>query len=203
MKKCLYVILLVVAIFFIGMYGYQRNSLKKYRELYDKELQNVEAYRLYRSSLEDNIRQYKMTVEDLRASRDSIDKKLASTIYELKLKDKTIEYLQYQTKVIHKIDTLHVSDTIFVPNIHIDTLIGDKWYSLKLSLDYPSTIIASPTFQSEQYVIVNSKKEYNKTPSKIFFIRWFQRKHLVTEVNIEEKSPYITNKENKFIKIVK
>ena len=185
------------------MYGYQRNSLKKYRELYDKELQNVEAYRLYRSSLEDNIRQYKMTVEDLRASRDSIDKKLASTIDELKLKDKTIEYLQYQTKVIHKIDTLHVSDTIFVPNIHIDTLIGDKWYSLKLSLDYPSTIIASPTFQSEQYVIVNSKKEYNKTPSKIFFIRWFQRKHLVTEVNIEEKSPYITNKENKFIKIVK
>lgn len=28
-------------------------------------------------------------------------------------------------------------------------------------------------------------------------------KHTVIEVNVEEKSPYTTNKENKFIKIVK
>jgi hypothetical protein len=53
------------------------------------------------------------------------------------------------------------------------------------------------------YVVINNKKEYNKKPSKIFFIRWFQKKHLVTEVNVEERNPYIKSKENKFIKINK
>ena len=106
-------------------------------------------------------------------------------------------------KVAYKTDTIQMPDTIFVPEAHVDTLIGDKWYNLRLRLDYPSTIVASPTFNSEQYVVINSKKEYNKKPSKIFFIRWFQKKHTVVEVNVEEKSPYITNKENKFIKILK
>jgi hypothetical protein len=94
-------------------------------------------------------------------------------------------------------------DTIFVPETHLDTLLKDQWYSLRLQLDYPATIVASPSFTSEQFVVINTKKEYNNPPSKIFFIRWFQKKHQVVEVNIEEKSPYITNKKSKFIKILK
>lgn len=203
MKKYLYAILLGIILLFAGAYSYQRSELKKYKGLYDKELQNVEAYRLSNSGLEDNIRQYQMTMDDLRASKDSIDRKLTEVIDELKIKDKKIEYLQYQTKTIHKTDTIQVPDTIFVPEAHVDTLLGDKWYNLRLQLDYPSTIVASPTFNSEQYVVINTKKEYNKKPSKLFFVRWFQKKHMVVEVNVEEKSPYITNKENKFIKIVK
>ena len=203
MKKYLYAILLAVILLFAGTYSYQRSELKKYKGLYNKELQNVEAYRLSNSGLEDNIRQYQMTMDDLRASKDSVDRKLTDVIDELKIKDKKIEYLQYQTKTIHKTDTIQVPDTIFVPEAHVDTLLGDKWYSLRLQLNYPSTIVASPTFNSEQYVVINTKKEYNKEPSKWFFIKWFQKKHTVVEVNVEEKSPYITNKENKFINIVK
>lgn len=203
MKKYLYIIALTAVVSFIGLFLYQRSELNRYKLLYNKELQNVEAYQAANSGLEGNIRQYQMTIDDLRASKDSIDRKLVETIESLKIKDKNVEYVQYQTKVINKTDTIQVPDTIFVPEAHVDTLIGDKWYNLRLKLDYPSTIEASPTFNSEQYVIINTKKEYNKKPSKLFFIRWFQKKHTVVEVNVEEKSPYITNKENKFIKIVK
>lgn len=203
MKKYLYIIAVIGIIAIGGLITYQRAELKKYKGLYDKELQNVEAYRINNSNLEGKVREFKMTMDDLRASKDSIDIKLAEVVDELKIKDKKIEYLQYQVKVAHKTDTIQMQDTIFVPEAHVDTLIGDKWYNLRLKLDYPSTIVASPTFNSEQYVVINSKKEYNKKPSKIFFIRWFQKKHTVVEVNVKEKSPYITNKENKFIKILK
>lgn len=203
MGKYLYIALVGIVILIGGLFIHQRAMLRKYKSLYEKELQNVEAYRTSNSGLEDEIREYKMTIDDLRASKDSIDIKLTKVIDELKIKDKKLEYLQYQEKVIHKTDTIQMSDTIFVPEAHVDTLIGDKWYNLRLKLDYPSTIVASPTFNSEQYVIINNKKEYNKQPSKFFFIRWFQKKHTVVEVNVEEKSPYITNKKNKFIKILK
>lgn len=203
MKKYLYIVVFTLAVSFIGLFYYQKNNLNKYKNLYNRELQNVEAYQAANSGLKGNIRQYQMTMDDLRASRDSLDRKLVKVVKSLKIKDKKIEYLQYQTKTIHKTDTIQMSDTIFVPQAHVDTLIGDKWYSLRLRLDYPSTIVASPTFNSEQYVVIHTKREYNKKPSKLFFIRWFQKKHLVTEVNVEEKSPYITNKETRFIKIVK
>lgn len=203
MKKYIYTAIALFLIFLGGLFYYQKSEIEKYKSLYDKELQNVEAYRNSNAGLEGEIREYKMTMDDLRASKDSVDKKLVGVIDELKKKDKSIEYLQYQVKTAHKTDTIKMPDTIFVAETHVDTIIGDKWYKLNLKLDYPSTIVASPTFTSEQYVIINNKKEFNKTPSKIFFIRWFQKKHTVVEVNVEEKNPYITNKESKFIKILK
>lgn len=203
MKKYLYIILFSVVLTIVGLLQYQRSEIRKYKELYNKELQNVEAYRASNSGLEGEIREYKMTMDDLRSSKDSIDKKLAKMVDELKIKDKRIEYLQYQTSQASKTDTIKLSDTIFVNNLKVDTLMGDQWYRLRLQLSYPSTVVITPTFNSEKYVIINTKKEYNKTPSKIFFIRWFQKKHTVVEVNVEEKSPYIVNKENKFIKILK
>lgn len=201
MKKYLFIFLAILT--FIGVASYQSSELARYKNLYYKELQNVKAYQLSNSGLEEDIIQYQMTIDNLRSSKDSIDRKLVEVIESLKIKDKNIEYLQYQTKVIHSTDTIQLSDTIFTPAVHIDTIIGDPWYNLRLKLDYPKTIIASPTFNSEQYVIINTKKEYVNKPSKLFFVRWFQRKYTVVEVNIEEKSPYIINKESKFIKMIK
>lgn len=185
------------------LFMHQRSLINKYKSAYLKELQNVEAYQASNSGLQNEILEYKMTIGDLRTSKDSIDNKLAQAIDKLKIKDKKIEYLQYQTKTVYKTDTLQLKDTLFVPTAHIDTTLEDKWYTLNLKLDYPSTVVVSPTFNSEQYVVISNKKEYNKTPSKIFFIRWFQKKHNVVTVNIEEKSPYISNKESKFVKVLK
>ena len=195
---------LVALIMVIGvMFFVQKSTIAKYKKLYKKELQNVEAYRASNSDLQDKLLEYHMTIDDLRSSKDSVDRKIAEVIDQLKIKDKKIEYLQYHTSVITKTDTIHTSDTVFAPNVHIDTIVGDAWYNMRLKLDYPSSIITAPEFNSEKYVIINKRREYNKKPSKLFFIRWFQKKHDVVEVDIEEKSPYITDKYNKFIKIIK
>jgi hypothetical protein len=179
----------------------QRISIQKYKSLYNRERQNVEAYKASNSGLENEIRQFKMTVDELRASKDSTDKKILKIVDSLKIKDKRIESLQYQYKTIYKTDTIHTADTLLIPEAHVDTIVGDKWYKLDLKLDYPNRIVVSPEFISEEYVVINTKKEYNKKPSKIFFVRWFQKKHTVTEVNVVEKNPYINTKERKYIQI--
>lgn len=203
MKEYKPLILFGITAILCGMILFKGRELQKYKVLYERELQNVEAYRVNNAGLQDIVGEYQMTMDNLRASKDSVDRKLAGVVDELKIKDKKIEYLQYQTKTISKTDTIQLQDTIIANNVSLDTIIGDKWYNVKLRLKYPSTVVVSPTFNSEQYVVINTKKEYNKTPSKIFFIRWFQKKHTVVEVNVKERSPYIINKESKFIKIVK
>lgn len=202
MKDYGYIIAISVVLFASGLFLHQRKLIRNYKNLYNKELQNVEAYKIDNSGLKDDARQYQMTIDDLKSSNDSIDKKLVEMTEELKIKSNKIQCMQYQTKTIYKTDTLQLKDTLFLPKAHLDTLIGDRWYSLRLKLDYPSTVVASPIFNSEQYVIINTEKEYNKKPSKWFFIRWFQKKHWVTKVNVRENSPYVTSKERKFIKII-
>ena len=179
------------------------NSASKYKKLYQKELQNVEAYQIDNSGLKGIVRQYKMTIDDLYASQDSLDKKLIATMKELKVKDNKIKDLQYQLTQASRTDTITVTDTIFREDVSIDTTFGDAWYNMHLQLKYPSTIITAPTFNSEQYVYIYNTKVYNTKPSKCFFINWFKKKHTVTEVRVEEKSPYINIIQQKFIEINK
>lgn len=203
MKKYLYIAAISALIaLLVGCYKVY-NDLEKYKELYAREQLNVEAYEQYSSTLRDELREFQFTMDELRASRDSINNKILAEIDRLKIKDKNVQYLQYNTSVINKVDTIMMSDTIFKEPVAIDTIIGDRWYTMKLGLKYPSTIVTEPTFTSEKYVVISTKKEYNKTPSKIFFIRWFQKKHTVVTVDMEEKNPYIKNKDSRFIKIVK
>lgn len=207
MKKYLYIIVAVALITLITSLNKQCSELEKFKELYDRELSNVRAYENENAGLNGEIRQYKRTMDDMRMSADSINQKLLEEIDRLKIKDKNVQYLQYQTQVIHKTDTIKIKgDTIFQEKLvtnPIDTVIGDQWYNLDLKLRYPSTIVASPTFNSEKYVVIHTKKEYIKKPSKIFFIRWFQKKHTIVTVDIVEKNPYIENKQSRFIEITK
>lgn len=207
MKKYFYgiVIGLIITLF---MSTYKScESLKHFKELYNRGLANVEAYQQKNAGLNGEIREFKYTMDELRASNDSVHQKLLAMSDKLKIKDKMVTYMQYQTSVIHKTDTIKIKgDTIFQEKLitqPIDTVVGDKWYNMKLKLEYPSTIVASPTFNSEKYVIVHTKKEYNKKPSKIFFIKWFQKKHTVVTVDVVEENPYIESKESRFINIVK
>lgn len=203
MKKYLFValVLLLSALLLEGYKAY--TDLQKYKGLYSKERQNVEAYEQLNSSLNQDIKEFQLTINDLKASKDSINQRLVSQIEKMKIKDKTIQSLQYTTSIANKTDTITLSDTIFREPVAIDTIVGDNWYNMKLELKYPSTIITEPTFRSEKYVVIHTKKEYDKKPSKIFFIRWFQKKHTTVVVEMEEKNPYIENNESRFIQIVK
>ena len=204
-KYKIYILLGTIALFAVLVVALivSNNVANSYKELYQKELQNVEAYRTDNSDLKETARQYKMTIDDLTYSNDSLDKKIVKVMNELKIKDNKVKELQYQLTQATRTDTIRLKDTIFIENTNIDTTFGDEWYNMQLKLQYPSTVITSPTFNSEQFVYIYTTKVYNSTPSKCFFIRWFQKKHTVTEVKIEEKNPYINTVKQKFIEINK
>ena len=180
---------------------YNRNQDLK--EEISVSMSNQKAFIAESSSLKEENRVFKFTVEQLNYYNDSILQKMNEVRKELKIKDKDLKQMQYLLSEATKKDTIVFRDTLFrEPTFDIDTIIGDKWYSIRLGLKYPNLITTNPTFISEKYIIVNKKKETINPPKKFFLFRWFQRKHWVMEVNIKEKNPYIKEVNNKFVEII-
>lgn len=181
---------------------YNRNQDLK--EEISISMSNQKAFIAENSSLKEENRVFKFTVEQLNYYNDSILQKMNDVRKELQIKDRDLKQMQYLLSEAQKKDTVIFRDTLFRdPLIRVDTLLGDKWYQMKLGLRYPSTIITEPKFISEKYIIVDYRKETIEPPKKCFLARWFQKKHKVVEVEVVEKSPYIVNKQQRFIEIVK
>ena len=181
---------------------YNRNQDLK--EEISVSMSNQKAFIAENSSLKEENRVFKFTVEQLNYYNDSILQKMNEVRKELKIKDKDLKQMQYLLSVSTKKDTILFTDTIFKDKgLALDTIIGDKWYNIRLGLKYPNLIYTKPTFTSEKYIIVNKKKETINPPKKFFLFRWFQRKHWVMEVHIKEKNPYIKEINNKFVEIIK
>lgn len=201
MKLNLFKVLFIVSLLGIGIYTWnERQDLKK--EVCTLR-NNQKAFIAENSSLKNESRAFKFTIEQLNYYNDSILQKMNNVRKELKIKDKNIKQLQYLLSVSTKKDTVLFTDTIFRDkSLALDTIIGDKWYNIRLGLKYPNLIYTEPTFTSEKYIIVNKKKETVNPPKKFFLFRWFQRKHWVMEVHIKEKNPYIKEIDNKFVEII-
>ena len=181
---------------------YNRNQDLK--EEISVSMSNQKAFIAENSSLKEENRVFKFTVEQLNYYNDSILQKMNEVRKELKIKDKDLKQMQYLLSEATKKDTIVFRDTLFrEPSLNIDTLIGDKWYNIRLGLKYPNLITTNPTFISEKYIIVNKKKETINPPKKFFLFRWFQKKHYVMEVNVVEKNPYIKESNNRFIEFYK
>ena len=164
---------------------------------------NEKALFAERDSLEDNSRTLYLTVEQLNQINDSIIQKMNGMRRNLGIKDKEIQQLQYQLSEASKKDTVVFRDTLFRdPELQIDTTMGDKWYNIRLGLEYPSTIAVTPSFTSERYVNMYLKKETVNPPKKCWIGRVFQRKHKIMVVETWENNPYIKVKEERFVKIV-
>ena len=195
-------IVILVSLLSISVYIlYTKNqSLKEELSI---SVSNEKAFIAENSSLKDENRVFKFTIEQLNYYNDSILQKMNDVKKELKIKDKNLKQLQYLLSVSTKKDTVLFTDTIFRDkSLALDTIIGDKWYNIRLGLKYPNLIYTEPTFTSEKYIIVNKKKETVNPPKKFFLFRWFQRKHWVMEVHIKEKNPYIKETNNKFVEII-
>ena len=205
MGKYIYIILFAILAIGIGTALKWHSDMEQYKAQYERASNNIRAIEAEANCLKNNNREYLYTIDELKQSKDSINQKLLETTKKLNIKEKNIQYLQYQSSVITKTDTTTlVGDTIFKETMPvIDTLVSDEWYATRLKLEYPSSIIVSPTFISKKQVIVSKKREYNNTPSKIFFIRWFQKKHDVVTVDVIEGNPYIQEDQTRFIKIIK
>lgn len=155
-------------------------------------------------NLDSTNRELCFNVEQLNYYNDSITQKIKEVIEELKIKDKDLKQAQYLLSEATKKDTIIFRDTLFKePSLHIDTLMGDSWYKLNVSLSYPSTIVVNPKFISEKYIITKYRRETIDPPKKCFIGRWFQKKHKIVEVEVIEKNPYIENKQTRFIEILK
>ena len=196
-------IVILVSLLAISTYTLYTNN-QKLKEEISISMSNQKAFIAENSSLKEENRVFKFTIEQLNHYNDSILQKMNEVRKELKIKDKDLKQMQYLLSEAQKKDTIVFKDTLFrEPTLKIDTLLGDRWYQMKLGLRYPSTIITEPKFVSEKYVIVDYKKETINPPKKCAIARWFQKKHKVIEIEVVEKNPYIENKQQRFIEIVK
>ena len=195
-------IVILVSLLAISTYTLYTNN-QKLKEEISISMSNQKAFIAENSLLKEENRVFKFTIEQLNHYNDSILQKMNEVRKELKIKDKNLKQMQYLLSEAQKKDTIAFRDTLFrEPTLKIDTLLGDRWYQMKLGLRYPSTIITEPKFVSEKYVIVDYKKETINPPKECAIARWFQKKHKVVEVEVVEKNPYIENKQQRFIEIV-
>lgn len=164
---------------------------------------NVKAYDELLSSSRNKSVSYQLTIDQLNYVKDSILQELKKTQKELKAKNSNVKSMQYITTTIEKVDTVIMPDTVFCYNVNVDTLLGDRWFSMKMHLKYPGTIIVSPSFKSEKNIIISSRKETVNPPKKLWILRLFQKKHKVLQVDVVEKNPYTTNSESRYVEIIK
>lgn len=199
MKK--YIIILILIL--VGAVAYLSYQNKQLTTKYETSIENIKAYDAQLSGLKDNNRVFKLTIDQLNYSNDSIIKKMKVVQKELGIKDKRLQQLQYEASHAQRHDTIVLRDTLFRdPQLKLDTIVGDKWFKTNLHLEFPSTIALSPEIELERYTFINGKRETVNPPKKFFLFRWFQKKHTVVEVNVREMNPYVKNKTQRFIQII-
>lgn len=177
-----------------------------YKSVYNSYIistNNNKAYERLIDSVKDNNIQFQFTIKELENTNDSIFAEMNKVREELKIKDKNLKQIEYINTVTKITDSIVIRDTIFRQDFKLDTCISDDWHKTNLLLEYPSNIKVSSSFKNETYITTSYKKETIKPASKIFFIRWFQKKIKTVEVNVIQKNPYTENVEQRFIEVIK
>jgi len=202
-KYSIFIIMLLMGALLISTCSLYNNN-QNLRDKLSISISNEKAFIVENNGLKVQNRAFQFTVEQLEYFNDSLITKMNEVRKELEIRDRDLKQMQYLLSEAQKKDTIVFRDTLFrEPTLDIDTLVGDKWYQMRLGLKYPSTITTDPKFVSEKYIMVDYKKETINPPKKCWLLRLFQKKHKVVEVNVVEKNPYIENKQQRFIEIVK
>lgn len=165
---------------------------------------NAKSYgSLFSNSINRNAA-FRLTIKQLENSNDSIFKELEATRKELKVKDSKLRSLVYASSSFSKSDTIVLKDTLFRdPCIKADTILSDKWYSIKVGLHYPSTITVMPEFRSVKDIVVSARRETVNPPKKFFLFRWFQKKHTVLNIDVIERNPHVKDENCRYVEIIK
>lgn len=179
-------------------------SRGKIEKRWKESTENVKSYSELFSNSENKNRGFKLTIDQLQYFNDSILRELNETREALKVKDSKLKSLQYLSSTFIKYDTLIIKDTLFKdPQIQVDTILSDEWYSIRIGLKYPSTITVNPMFRSIKHIVVSSRRETVNPPKKFFLFRWFQKKHTVLNIDVIEKNPYMKEQNSRYIEIIK
>jgi len=200
MKK--YLILAIVVL--VAIIGAMWQQVKYANEKWEVATANMKAYDAQLAAEGEKNIALQLTVDQLGYFKDSVLQELDNTRKQLKIKNKNLKALQAVKSGFTKRDTITMRDTLFKePTLAIDTLIGDKWYNVRLGLKYPSMIAVQPYFKSEKHIVVSSKKETVNPPKKFFLFRWFQRKYYVIHIDVVEKNPYVDGETSRYVEIIK
>ena len=178
------------------------NRIKRLNHEIAEAVTNIKAYELENSALKDNTIEFQYTIEQLNHSKDSLNQKINKLRKDLKIKDKDIQKLQYVLSENQKKDSIIVHDTLFIEKVKIDTTLSDDWSKLHLQLEFPNKVVTEYSFKNESLVTTYLKKETIKPPHKCIFVRWFQKKHKMIYVEINEQNPYCETREQRFINII-
>lgn len=204
LKKCTFIGCIALMMATIVALCITLKSKSDTEKRWKEAIANVKSYSNLFSGSKDGSTAFQMTIDQLKHSNDSILQELDKTRKELKVKDSKLKSLQHISSDFTKSDTITLKDTVFRDRgIDIDTLLSDEWYSVRVGLRYPSSVIVTPMFRSEKSVIVSSRKETVNPPKRFFLFRWFQKKHTVLHVNVVEKNPYVQSQDNRHIEVVK
>lgn len=206
-KKIKLIVAAVCLVIMIGLgtgLGISIAANKSLKAKYEQVLSNQTGYIRDLAAAKNDIHMYQLTIDDLRYMNDSIGNKMLDLQNKLKLKDKQIQNLQYLASHFTRTDTVTLSDTIFIDEmLCVDTVIGDRWMSTRIHLEWPSIVAVEPSVTSEKTVAIYTTRETVQQPKKCWFARLFQKKHKVTKVYIDEANPYIDSQQNEFIEVVK
>lgn len=204
MKKIYAGLLVVIVLMGIALVAMIKSKRETEEKKWKEAVENVKAYSEQYSSSEKKNRAFKLTIDQLKYSNDSIVQKLDDVRKGLKIKDSKLQSLQYVSSSFARTDTIILKDTLFKdPQVEVDTLVSDEWYSVRVGLKYPATVAVSPMFRSEKSIIVSTKKETVNPPKKFFLFRWFQKKQIVVNIDVVEKNPYVRDQDNRYIEIVR
>ena len=208
MKKYFYSAISIVILVLIGILIYQHYSLKGYKAKYEVARNNNIAYEQDLKNEKGKSAMYYSSLQDLKNSNDSLLQVSRELQKKENIKPKNTDYIGYSISNAHKVDTVYLPNdsnkvSIIRDSVDIDTTLENKWYKLRVNVKSPNRLIIAPEFKSERHIIIYTKKEYKNKRSKIFFIRWFQKKINVAYITLEEKNPYIDVKQQKLVKIIK
>ena len=198
-------IIIAVVILILGVTVWvQHNEIEFITSELDISQSNVKAFANENAGLMKEYIAFKFTIDQINYFNDSLIVEMNKIRKKMAIKDRDLEQMQYLLSEAKKTDTVFVKDTIFKdPEFKLDTLIGDEWFNIRLGLEYPNLIAATPSLKREKYIITSSTKEPVNPPKKCVIARWFQKKHRVVRVEVIEKNPYIENKQQRFVEIIK
>ena len=196
--------LIITVIILLAVIGAMWQQVKYANGKWETAEANVKAYSMSLSKESAKNTALRLTIDQLGYFKDSVLQELDKTRKELKIKDKNLKVLQSVSSSFSRTDTIILNDTLFKKvSLAVDTVLGDKWYNVRLGLKYPSMIAVKPYFKSEKHIIVSSKKETVNPPKKFWLFRLFQKKRAVVHVDVVEKNPYVDNESSKYVEIIK
>ena len=178
--------LIIAILVLLAVIGVQFAFYRSLSSDYDIAVTNNKAYA-------DNSIQFEMSMRQLGMQMDSISSECLRVKDSLKIKDRKVKEIVYVESTVEKTDTVLFHDTLFCENVRKDTTIGDKWYSLRMHIEYPDEIVVTPEITSEKVMVTSTERQTVNPPRKFFLFRWFQRKHTVTRLDVVENNPYIKN----------